>query len=212
MSIEQLLRAVDEADSSEGLIRAVRNLAQSGDEMAIPMLIKVLGFNNPGAAIAAVDGLVKCGEAAVLPLLNLDGYNYGARAWAIRGLAMLGDPRGLEVLLNATEHDFALSVRRAAAKGLGNIHWQKLSDDQVLSAQFRVYETLMKAVEDPEWVVRYAGIVALESLAKSICKNPPIWGLEIGKKLQEISENDSILGVRARALWGRQCLRDLYGN
>ena len=65
---------------------AVRELAAATDPDAIPTLIKVLAYNNPGAAVAAVDGLVALGSTAVPTLLELiDGYNYGARAWAIRG-------------------------------------------------------------------------------------------------------------------------------
>ena len=42
----------------------------------------------PGAALAAVDGLIAIGPEAVPPLLGtLDARNYGARAWAVRALA-----------------------------------------------------------------------------------------------------------------------------
>ncbi|HLO48947.1 MAG TPA: HEAT repeat domain-containing protein, partial [Kamptonema sp.] len=83
----ELIRAVETADSAAGLLNAVKALAETNSESAIPTLIAVLGYNNPGAAVAAVDGLIQIGEPAVLPLLEqLDGYNYGARAWAIRAL------------------------------------------------------------------------------------------------------------------------------
>ena len=89
----QLIQAVEQADSSEGLLNAVKALAAAESPEAIPTLITVLGYNNPGAAVAAVDGLIQIGEPAVLPLLEqLDGYNYGARAWAVRALAELATP------------------------------------------------------------------------------------------------------------------------
>ena len=55
---------------------------------------------------------------------NLDGYNYGARAWAVRALAGIGDVRGLEVLEDALAQDIGPSVRRAAARGLGQLQMQ----------------------------------------------------------------------------------------
>jgi phycocyanobilin lyase beta subunit len=130
-SVQQLISAVEEADSSAKLVEAVQNLASSGSEEAVPTLIAALGYNNPGAAVAAVDGLIEIGEKAVKPLLQLlDNYNYGARAWAVRALAGIGDPRGFNTLLDAAKNDFALSVRRAAARGLGTIHWQQMSSEQ----------------------------------------------------------------------------------
>ena len=117
---QQLINAVEEADSSAKLLEAVQNLAAACLEESVPTLIAALGYNNPGAAVAAVDGLVQIGEPAVKPLLELlDNYNYGARAWAVRAMAGIGDPRGLNTLLDAAKNDFALSVRRAAARGLG---------------------------------------------------------------------------------------------
>ena len=72
--IQTLIRAVDEADSSTHLLEAVQALAIAQTEAAIPALIAALGYNNPGAAVAAVDGLIGLGEASVLPLLEqLDG-------------------------------------------------------------------------------------------------------------------------------------------
>jgi len=82
-TVQFLIQAVDEADSAEKLVKAVRALAQLKQEEAIPTLTTVLRYNNPGAAIAAVDGLISLGEVTIPHLLeNIDGYNYGARAWA----------------------------------------------------------------------------------------------------------------------------------
>ena len=196
----QLIQAVEEADSSQGLIDAVKDLAVAHIKEAIPILIQVLGYNNPGAAVAAVDGLVEIGEPAVLPLLEtLDGYNYGARAWAIRALAGIGDPRGLDILLDSAANDFSFSVRRGAARGLGFIHWEKLSEAEVSDAQQRAFQTLLKVSQDSEWVVRYAAVVALQGLAKVVKVNYPKWFEDILARLEEIFNTDVTLAVRARA-------------
>ena len=98
----QLIQAVEDADSADGLLSAVEALADACDPEAIPTLIAVLGYNNPGAAVAAVDGLIALGETAIPSLLELiDTYNYGARAWAVRACAGIGDPRTLDLLLTS---------------------------------------------------------------------------------------------------------------
>ncbi len=66
-----LIRAVEEADSSDRLLDAVQELAAAGIEESVPTLIAALGYNNPGAAVAAVDGLIAIGEVAVPSLLQL---------------------------------------------------------------------------------------------------------------------------------------------
>ncbi|MEB3342930.1 HEAT repeat domain-containing protein [Okeania sp.] len=196
----QLIQAVEEADSSQGLIDAVNDLAAAHLKEAIPILIKVLGYNNPGAAVAAVDGLVEIGEPAVFPLLEtLDGYNYGARAWAIRALAGIGDPRGLEILLDSAVNDFSFSVRRGAARGLGFIHWENLSEAEVSDGQQRVFQTLLQASEDTEWVVRYASVVGLQGLAKVVKVIGENWFEDILTHIHQISDTDTTLAVRARA-------------
>ena len=126
--ITHFIEAIEQANSAENMLDAVEALADIRQEAAIPTLIKVLGYNNPGAAVAAVEGLIALGNAAVPALLELiDGYNYGARAWSIRALAGIGNPQGLQLLLNAAINDFSLSVRRAAARGLGSIAWTELN-------------------------------------------------------------------------------------
>jgi phycocyanobilin lyase beta subunit len=168
LNVQSLMQAVEQADSAEKLVLAVRQLAARQTMAAIPTLITVLRYNNPGAAVAAVDGLIALGEQVIPYLLdNIDGYNYGARAWATRVFAGIGDPRALDVLLEAAQQDFALSVRRAAAKGLGNLRWDKVAPEDLAPTQEQVLQALTQVLQDPEWVVRYAAIVALEQLALS---------------------------------------------
>jgi phycocyanobilin lyase beta subunit len=203
---QDLIAAVEEADSAPKLVRAVAELSAWGAAEAAPTLIRVLGFNNPGAAVAAVDGLVAMGKPAVVPLLEkLDGYNYGARAWAVRALSGIGDPRGLEVLLEAAARDFALSVRRAAARGLGAICWQDLPPEAIAEAKLKTLKTLLSVSEDPEWIVRYAAIVGLEGLATSEAEK--LDGLPLVlERLQAMVDGDEVLAVSARARWARQKL------
>jgi phycocyanobilin lyase subunit beta len=162
---DQLVEAVRLADSSLALLRATRELAASGDPGAAPALVEVLGFNNPGAAVAAVEGLIALQGAAVEALLRLDGQNYGARAWAVRALAGIGDVRGLELLEEALGSDVAASVRRAAARGLGNLQLNHLPAPEQERILQRCQQALLAASADGEWVVRYAVAVALEALA-----------------------------------------------
>ena len=200
-STQTLIQAVDRADSSDALLDAVEDLAAACSEEAIPTLIAVLGYNNPGAAVAAVDGLIALGEVAVPSLLQqIDDYNYGARAWAIRALAGIGDTRALEQLLTAASSDFSLSVRRAAARGLGTLRWYQLPAEEVPIIQERVLQTvLLSAEQDSEWVVRYAAVTALQSLAIAATETQSIDREPILVQLMQSACTDPVLAVRARA-------------
>lgn len=193
--LPSLIHAVERADTPESLIAAVQALSAAGQEEGIPTLIQVLGYNNPGAAVIAVRGLVQMGEAAVLPLLNLDDYNYAARAYAIRALAAIADPRALDVLRSAAETDFAPSVRRAATKGVGALRWHQLPAEQQAIAQTQMLETLLKVLEDVDWSLRYAALVGLEALAMSAVNLRS----QILSRLQGLSDTD--LAVQARVAW-----------
>ena len=206
----ELIKAVERADSADGLLDAVEALAAVRSEAAIPTLIEVLGYNNPGAAVAAVDGLIDIGEPAVPYLLeNLDDYNYGARAWAIRAFAGIGDPRGLDLLLKAASTDFSLSVRRAAARGLGFINWLKLPPEQVLPAQTEVLKTLLLVSEDGEWVVRYAAVVGLQALFTAIDYTQTHFVKQILDKFTLIIATDPEIAVRARTQMALAAIKNL---
>jgi phycocyanobilin lyase subunit beta len=208
-TLETLLKEIDDASSSEALIDAVENLARARFPSAVPNLIAALGYNNPGAAIAAVDGLIQLGEISVAPLLDLlDNHNYGARAWAIRALAGIGDPRGLEILLDTAANDFALSVRRAAARGLGTILWEKLTPEQQMSGQNRCLDVLLSTAEDSEWVVRYAAIVGVQSLGIALVKTQPHVLSQVLEQLTQRLNQEPVLAVRARILVAQTQIRD----
>ena len=197
----ELIAAVQGADSSQGLLLATQALAACGDPAAARTLVEVLGFNNPGAAVAAVDGLIGLGPGAVDALLQLDPENYGARAWAVRALAGIGDVRGLELLVDALGTDVAASVRRAAAKGLGALRLGDLEPARQAAIQARCLDALLAATADGEWVVRYAVAVGLEGLAKASPLDPAAHGaLKAGlQRLQVVSaENPTVVQLRAQ--------------
>jgi phycocyanobilin lyase beta subunit len=168
-----LVEAVRRADSALGLLQATQALAAAAHPDGAACLVEVLGFNNPGAAVAAVDGLIAIGEPAVDTILtNIDGYNYGARAWAVRALAGIGDVRGLEVLEDALGKDIGPSVRRAAARGLGQLRLENLDAPARQLTAERCLQALVEGCRDGEWVVRYSVVVGLESLAPELHPGP----------------------------------------
>lgn len=191
---QELIRAVEQADSPTQLVAAVRTLAAAKDQAGISTLIAVLGYNNPVAAVAAVEGLTQLGGSAVQALMDqLDEYNYGARAYAIRALAAIADPRALDVLITAAATDFAPSVRRAAAKGLGTLRWNTLSALERQSAQAKALQTLLSISQDPDWSIRYAAVVGLQALSTT-----PDLSQQIQAEFEQRQETDADLAVRAR--------------
>jgi phycocyanobilin lyase subunit beta len=191
---QQLIRAVADADSSVRLVAAVQQLAAAKDEAAISTLIAVFGYNNPTAAVIAVAGLTQLGEVAVPQLLEqIDDYNYGARAYSIRALSAIADPRALDVLLDAAATDFAPSVRRAAAKGLGSLRWHQVEVQQLVTAQTKALQTLLFISQDSDWSIRYAAVVGLQGLAKITELQQ-----QIQSKFAEMLATDAQSAVRAR--------------
>ncbi|MEA5599377.1 HEAT repeat domain-containing protein [Rivularia sp. UHCC 0363] len=198
--IQNLIRAVTEADSSARMVSAVQKLVSAKDTAAIPTLIAVFGYNNPAAAVIAVKGLTELGEVAVPQLLGqIDDYNYGARAYSIRTLAAIADPQALDLLLEAAATDFAPSVRRAAAKGLGSLQWHKLSEQERAIAQRKSLSTLLSITQDADWAIRYAAVVGLQELAKI-----PILRQEIAAIFSQMRSNDAQPSVRARVTLAQQ--------
>lgn len=166
-SLQALKEAVHQADSAESLLRATAALAATAAPEAADTLVDVLRFNNPGAAVAAVEGLIAIGSSAVPALLDLDASNYGARAWAVRALAGIGAVEGLNVLEEALATDVGPSVRRAAARGLGQLKLETLAADAAVLTCERCLGALEAGAGDGEWVVRYAVVVGLEALAQT---------------------------------------------
>ena len=212
----ELIQSVEQADSPSRLVAAVRALAEARLEAGIPTLIAVLGYNNPEAAVAAIAGLVQLGDVAVQPLIErLDDYNYGARAYSFRALAALAHPHSLDTLLSAAETDFAPSVRRAAAKGLGNLRWSLLPVEvrppqggaQASHSQEKAKNTLLLLSNDSEWAIRYAAVVGLQALAQSDQITSPDLVAQILSRFAQIANTDSDLAVKARAIMATEQLK-----
>jgi phycocyanobilin lyase beta subunit len=203
-STQELIQAVQQANSDDRLLAAVRALAACQTEAAISTLISVFGYNNPGAAMIAVEALIAQGEAAVKPLVEqLDEYNYGARAYSIRTLAAIANPLALDTLVTAAANDFAPSVRRAAAKGLGNLHWHQLSASDRTDAQTKALNTLIQVSRDSDWAIRYAAIVGLQALALSANNTKePIQNL-----FEQLLASEADTAVQARVLMALQQLQ-----
>lgn len=199
---QKLIHAVKQADSPARLVAAVQAIVAAEVEAGISTLIAVLGYNNPTAAVVAVQGLIQFGEVAVQPLIEqLDEYNYGARAYAIRALAAIADPRAIDVLLTAAATDFAPSVRRAATKGLGGLDWSKLSVEQRSAAAEQALQTLLSVSQDPDWSIRYAAVVGLQALATTSHLKA-----QIEAQLQQIIQTEPDQAVRARVRLAQQLL------
>jgi phycocyanobilin lyase subunit beta len=197
IQVQDYLKNIENAGNAGELADAVKALAEAQIPETAPNLIRALNYNNPGAAVAAVDGLIGIGKPAVLPLLELlNDDNYGARAWALRALSGIGDPRSLPQLLDTAKNDFALSVRRAAAKGLGGIKWAEMAESDRLLAQQECCEVLESLCIDPEWVVRYAAISGLESLGLLAESLIPAMQQLLG----QVAQDDLEVAVRSRAL------------
>jgi phycocyanobilin lyase beta subunit len=200
-TLQELITRLRQASGSEELLLATRQLASCGVTGAAPLLVEVLGFNNPGAAVAAVDGLIALGQEAVPPLLQLDPENYGARAWAVRALAGIGDVRGLDLLVDALGTDVAASVRRAAARGLGNLRLEELATDRRREVQDCCLQALLAATSDGEWVVRYAVAVGLEGLGQDLAPSSETLA-RVRQGLVALSEaaeaNPPVVVLRAR--------------
>jgi len=213
--VQAQIHAVEQAQSPETLMMAVQNLATSQSVEAIPALIAVFGYNNPAVSAIALRAVIGWQEAAVVPLISqLDEYNYGARAYSMRALATIASGQSLEVLIKAATTDFAPSVRRAAAKGLGNLRWETLpsadpnhlpSDDPNADpnadqdeAQRRVFAALSSLCSDGDWSIRYAGVAGLQALATRVKE----LGQTVMDFLNQYQHQESDRSVRARIQLG----------
>jgi len=97
-------------------------------------------------------------------------------------------------LMTSALEDFSPSVRRAAAKGLGNILWSQLPPKEIPLGEQKVLNTLFQTLKDPEWIVRYAGVVGLESLGNS---NQSLIE-DISTKFTEVKKQESEITINAR--------------
>lgn len=148
-------------DSPSTFIDAAREIASASSEhpSTIPVLVDMLGFNNPIAANIAVDALVSAGRESVPSLLSgVAAFNYAVNAYALRALGRIGDPSVLDVCISCAERGPIPNVRRAACRALAGLHFEN-TEDAVRAHTLLV--TLTR--QENDWGVRYAAIVALEN-------------------------------------------------
>lgn len=200
MTSQALVNAIQELDracSTPELVRATRTLCALQDPEATEILVKVLGYNNPAVAAVATQGLIQLGRQVVPTLLvSMDARNYGARAWVVKALAALRDPRGLNLLEHALAADIAPSVRRSATRGLAELDLASPSDLEQLN---RCYAGLLKAAGDEEWVVRYAAVFGLEKRLENSPTSEELQdqGFAMLKFLASNSEDVKVVRLRA---------------
>ena len=197
-ALEQALQTLERATSTPELVRATQAICALNDLEATKPLVKVLGFNNPAVAAVATQGLIQLGRDIVPTLLvSLDTHNYGARAWVVKVLAALRDPRGLDLLERALQADIAPSVRRSATRGLADLELAKDSRDDQLE---RCFKGLLKAGRDDEWVVRYAAAYGLEQrlCGKTMAKQLAAQGHAALKQLASDAEGVRVVQLRAQ--------------
>lgn len=151
-------------DSPTELIAAAREIADSSQTkpQTLPVLVDMLGFNNPVAASIAVDALSAAGAPAVPALLRgVAAFNYAVNAYALRALGRVGDPAVLDVALACATRGPIPNVRRAAVRALASLRYE--TDDQAR----RAYEELLRLADaEPDWGVRYAALAALQAFVK----------------------------------------------
>lgn len=188
---------LDRATSTPELVQATRGICALNDANAAPTLIKVLSYNNPAVAAIATQGLIALGRAVVPDLLSsMDTGNYGARAWVVKALAALRDPRGLDLLDHALRADIAPSVRRSATRGLAELDLDLPNQADEL---VRCCEGLLQAGVDDEWVVRYAAAYGLERRLISNAVTPSLQSKAMTVLSQLASAQEPVKVVRQRA-------------
>jgi phycocyanobilin lyase beta subunit len=131
----------------------------------------------------------------------------------VRALAGIGDVRGLDLLEEALASDIGPSVRRAAARGLGQLRLDALEDSQRQAVQGRCIQALVAGCTDGEWVVRYAVVVGLESL----CLSNPVSGDLVPASRQALlglsqPDGEEVPVVRLRAALALRRLDDQPGS
>ena len=204
-ALQKAILALDRATTTSELVEATQTICGLKDLEAAPTLIKVLGFNNPAVGAVATQGLIALGRD-VVPILvvNLAVGNYGARAWVVRAIATLRDPRGLDLLEHALNADIAPSVRRSATRGLAEM---ELEGSNVSKDFSRCCEALFKAAADDEWIVRYAAAFGLEQRFGHNSTNIGLKTQAIAH-LEELSSNsEAVKVVKQRAKLALQRLQ-----
>lgn len=147
-------------DSPTELIAAARDLAAAAPATPamLPVLVDVLGFNNPVAADVAVGALAAAGSAAVPSLLvGVGAFNYAVNGYALRALGRVGDPAVLSVVAACARQGPIPGVRRAACAALAGLRFERGEEAA------EGFECLLALADgEADWGVRYAAVVGIE--------------------------------------------------
>ncbi|KAK4528409.1 hypothetical protein GAYE_SCF56G6351 [Galdieria yellowstonensis] len=175
------------------LIETTKKLASYKDERILPVLVDVLGFNNPIAAKIALEAIVNFGVASKKLLVKATGaFNYAVNAYALKALGLLGFPDTFEICSHHALHGTVPNVRRAAIIAMGRLHYEETELPSV-------WESLSSFLSPKtDWSIRYTAIVSLESLLLRYelqAHNRKAFIDKIG----EIAKSDDDLLVRCRA-------------
>jgi bilin biosynthesis PecF protein len=167
---DQLITQINHASTPEERIAAITAIGAScTKELAvINAVITALSHHHPTVRTAAIEALVKLGNATVKPLIA--AYNassdQGMQAHIIQALAQIGSSEALDLLAEVVGTTVANhcqgNVRRIAARGLGNIAINSPDADVI----HHVQDKLIWALLSPEdWGLRYAAAVSLQAIA-----------------------------------------------
>lgn len=157
-------------DSPLELVAAAKDIAAASSTMpqTLPVLVDMLGYNNPIAARIAVDALVKAGKNSIPSLLTgVGAFNYAVNAYALRALAGVADPSVAAICAACAKQGPIPGVRRAACAALAALNF----DDADAAEQ--AYDLLLRIADgEPDWGVRYAAVVGIERfVAHSLLSN-----------------------------------------
>jgi len=168
LEIAELIERLNNAVTPLETVPLIDALIARKTSAAITSLIPKLSHHHPAISSAAVSGLVKLGSASVEPLIKafLTCKDHGVQAYIIQALALIGDVRSLDLLIEVVGIEVANhcqgSVRRMAARGLGKIG--STSDDfDVINRGIKKLNWALCNVED--WALRYAAVISLEEIA-----------------------------------------------
>jgi len=151
----------DELISAASDIAAASADSDDVRDALMPVLVDMLGYNNPVAARIAIDSLVSTGEASIPVLLTGCGaFNYSVNQYALRALGNIGHPSVHAIVTACAEAGPIPGVRRAACYSLGRLNFtDKPSAEEA-------YTLLLKIADgDSDWGVRYAAIAGVEKFA-----------------------------------------------
>jgi len=151
-AIPDLIRAMEDRESSEVRLRAAKALGALSDRSSIAPLIRALNEPSRWSTIRIADILTEIGPRALRELtVEFDGMNPHARVAAIDIVAAIGHRQSAEWLRERLA-DPERDVRSRAAHALGAIGDRGAGTD------------LMRALEDNEWPVRAMAAKALGAL------------------------------------------------